>query len=184
MSTIAFPLTRLDAPMLTEILHHTPRWVWILLAGLVALGLSQTVPRRMTPARATAVPVAMAVVSLGGVISAFSAQPLALLGWGVGVAVALALAHAIGAWSGIRWLEADRRLLVPASWVPLALILCLFITRYGVSVAMAVNPGLLWHGGVAMPIGFIYGAVSGIFLSRSLVTWRLTRQAMPNSVPG
>lgn len=173
--------------MLTGILLHTPRWVWILLASLIALGFAQAVPRRMTPARATAVPVAMAVVSLGGVMStfsAFSAQPLALLGWGVGAAAALALAHTVGAWNGIRWLEADRRLLVPASWVPLSLILCLFITRYGVSVAMAVNPGLLWHAGVAMPIGFIYGAVSGIFLSRSLVTWRLTRQAMPDSVPG
>ncbi|MCY0856420.1 DUF6622 family protein [Cupriavidus sp. D39] len=170
--------------MLTGILHHTPLRVWALLAGLIALGLSQTVPRRMTPARATAVPIAMALVSLGGVISAFSRQPLALLGWGVGVAAAMTLANAIGSWNGIRWLEADRRLMVPGSWVPPGLILCLFITRFAVNVAMVVNAGLLWHGGVAMLIGFIYGAVSGIFLSRSLVTWRLTRQAMPNSVPG
>ncbi|EHP42724.1 hypothetical protein OR16_12845 [Cupriavidus basilensis OR16] len=170
--------------MLTGILHHTPLWVWTLLAGLIALGLAQTVPRRMAPARATGVPIAMAVVSLGGVVSVFSPQPLALLGWGIGVAVALALANAIGAWQGIRWLEADRSLMVPGSWVPLALILCLFVTRFAVSVALAVSPGVLWHGSVAMPIGFIYGAVSGIFLSRSLVTWSLTRQALPGSVPG
>lgn len=170
--------------MLTGILHHTPAWVWALLAGLIALGLSQTTARRMTPARATAVPIAMALVSLGGVISVFSPQPLALLAWGIGVAAALALSNAVGAWKGIRWVETDRRLMMPGSWVPLTLILCLFVTRFGVNVALAVNPGLLWHGSVAMPIGFIYGAVSGIFLSRSLVTWRLTRQALPGGVPG
>ena len=60
----------------------------------------------------------------------------------------------------------------------------LFITRFAVSAALAVNSSVLWHGSMAMPIGFIYGAVSGIFLSRCLVTWRLTRQALPSSVPG
>ncbi|MGE8368988.1 DUF6622 family protein [Cupriavidus sp.] len=170
--------------MLSGILHHTPLWVWALLAGLIALGLSQTAPRRLTPGRATAIPIAMAVASFGSLISAFPHQPLALAAWGAGMALALALSNAIGAWDGIRWSEADRRLLVPGSWIPLALILCLFLTRFIVNVALAINPDLLHRSSTALAAGFIYGTVSGIFLARSFVTWRLARQARPYGMPG
>ncbi|MDF3832925.1 hypothetical protein P3W85_08185 [Cupriavidus basilensis] len=163
--------------MLPGILQHTPAWIWVMLAALIALGISQAAPRRMTPRRATTVPLAMAVLSFLGVVSAFSRQPLALVAWAAGMAAALVLARAAGTWETIRWSTADRCLHVPGSWIPLLLILCMFATRFCVSVAQAVNPGLLRHGTFAMAAGFIYGAVSGIFLARSLVAWRVSRQA-------
>jgi preprotein translocase subunit SecF len=62
--------------------------------------------------------------------------------------------------------------------------LCLFLTRFIVSVALAINPDLWQGSSTALAAGFIYGAFSGIFLARSLVTWRLARQARPYGVPG
>lgn len=70
------------------------------------------------------------------------------------------------------------------SWMPLALILCLFLTRFIVNVALAINPDLLQRSSTALAAGFIYGTFSGIFLARSLVTWRLARQARPYGMPG
>lgn len=67
--------------MFIRILQHTPVWVWILLAALVALGLTQTRARRMTRRRATLLPVAMVTLSLVGVVSSFGSRALPLLAW-------------------------------------------------------------------------------------------------------
>lgn len=62
-----------------DIVRQAPPWVWLLLAGLVALGLSQCRERRASLARVTVLPVAMALLSLVGLATAF-AQSGALIG--------------------------------------------------------------------------------------------------------
>jgi hypothetical protein len=64
--------------MFTTIVLETPHWVWGVLAALIFMGFKQTVPRRRSLRSATALPLVMVVLSLYGVASAFSSQPLAL----------------------------------------------------------------------------------------------------------
>jgi hypothetical protein len=168
--------------MLIGILQHTPHWVWWLLAALVSIGVSQTHPRHRTLRAATAIPIAMAALSFYGVVSVFAAQSIALVAWAAAVLAALAISHAVGVGSKVRWLAAEQRLLVPGSWVPLALILGLFIIKFGANVMLAMHPDLGIDRLFAVSVSLAYGAFSGIFLARGLAMWRVARQAQPSSM--
>jgi len=164
--------------MLTQIIQHAPTWVWALLAGLIALGLSQTFARSMTLTRATIVPVVMVCLSFYGVSSVFGPQPLALLAWAKGLAAAASLTLATRLWRGIAWSSSDQRLLVPGSWIPLVLILGLFLIKFAVGASLAMHPALRTDPIFAAVIGLAYGAFSGMFLGRGIAMWKLARQAL------
>jgi len=170
--------------MLIAIFHHTPGWVWLLLAALIAFGLAQTTPKQMSAARAMAAPLLMAAMSGAGVVAAFAHQPLALAAWVASLATALGLAQRAGLWQGMRWMPAQRHLIVPGSWLPLALILCTFAIRFAANVALARDPALALRTDLGIVFAFAYGGVSGIFLARGLLAWRLTRAAVPQGLPG
>jgi len=76
--------------MIMQILSGTPKWVFVLFAALLWLGVQQMLPRRVGLNRATLLPLAMTGLSLYGVASAFGGLPLALLTWLAGTAMALA----------------------------------------------------------------------------------------------
>lgn len=154
------------------IVQHAPRWVWILLAGLIVVGISQSFPRRRTIRSATIIPVAMIMLSFYGVVSAFPSQPAAIIAWACGVTAALMLANAMGAWRAISWSEKDRRLLVPGSWVPMVVILGLFVTKFGVGATLAMRPEFALDGFFGTAVGFAYGIFSGTFLSRGVAMWK------------
>ena len=154
-------------PTLIAILEHTPRWVWLLLAVLIAAGMKQSRPRRVTLTRLTALPAALVALSLFGVVSGF-AGTAAVAGWAVGLAAATALAFALGAPPAARWHAAERRLDVPGSWLPLALMLGLFATKYVAGVLVALTPALRHDTAFAGAAGVAYGAFSGLFLGRAL----------------
>src|SRR5471030_412737 len=168
--------------MLIEIFQHTPHWVWWLLAALISLGVSQTKPQQKTLRNATVIPLAMAALSFYGVVSVFAAQSIALVAWAAAMLAALSISHAAGIGSKARWLAAEQRLLVPGSWVPLVLILGLFIIKFGANVMLAMHPDLSVDRLFAVSVSLAYGAFSGIFLARGLAMWRVARQAEPSSM--
>ena len=163
--------------MLIQIVQHTPTWVWGLLTALVALGLSQTLPRQMTTRRATVLPVVLLALSLAGVTSTFPRQAMPLLAWATGVALAVAVGRSLVNSRGARWDPANERFHVPGSWLPLVLIMGLFLTKYGVGVALAMHPALAGDLGFDVMVGLAYGVFSGLFLARALTLWQLARRA-------
>ena len=158
--------------MITSILQHTPVWVWGLLAGLIALGVSLAFTREITLRRATIMPLAMAGLSLYGVASAFSHHPLALLAWAIGLAVTASLAIGLGIGRGAVWMPETGLLRVPGSWWPLVLILGIFCTKFAVGVTLALHPDFARDSAFATSIGLIYGAFSGVFLGRGAALWK------------
>ncbi|OUM03386.1 hypothetical protein A8M77_06035 [Variovorax sp. JS1663] len=169
--------------MLTQILLHTPRWVFVLFALLVWLGLKQMLTGTVSLTRVTLMPLAMTGLSFYGMLSAFGDSPVALLGW-AGAAAALLLT--VQRWplpAAARYDAATRRFHLPGSAVPLALMMGIFFTKYVVAVLMAMHPLLHLHTGFALAIGLLYGAFSGIFAARTLRLWKLAiredRAALP-----
>ena len=163
--------------MLIQILQNAPVWVWGVLAALVALGLTQSRDRTISLARGIAMPLAMVVLSLFGVGSAFGAQPLALVAWLEGLAIGATFALATRLWSGLAWLPAERRLTVPGSWWPLALMLAIFAARFVVGAALAMQPAYRVDPIFGTLAGLAYGSLSGIFLGRGLAMWNAARGA-------
>lgn len=163
--------------MLIHILQGTPVWVWGLLALLVAIGVSQSVPRRVSARRALIVPTLMVAFSLFGVATTFGAQPLALGAWAAGIALAIVFGLDAVAPRGARWVRDAARFDLPGSWLPLGLILGLFCIKYGVGVSLALTPALASDAKFEVGIALAYGAFSGLFAARAIALRRLAVRA-------
>lgn len=164
-----------STPALAAILQHTPPWVWGLLAALVATGLAQSVPRRVGLRRALLLPAAMLAWSLWSVASGFGSA-VALAAWAVAAAFAAAAVVRGGDLAGARWSDREQRLHLPGSWTPLALILAIFVTRFGVGASLGLQPALRADAAFAVVVCLTYGTFSGVFAGRALALWRLATQ--------
>ena len=162
--------------MLMQILTGTPKWVFALFVALLWLGMQQMLPRRVGLNRATLAPVAMTVLSLYGVTSAFGDIPMALLGW-LGGAATVFIAVLQQPPSGtIRYDAINRRFDLPGSVVPLALFMGIFFTKYAVGVSLGMQPALARELGFALAVSTLYGAFSGALLARTARLWRIAVQ--------
>jgi hypothetical protein len=159
--------------MFMQILTNTPKWVFALFAALVYLGAKQMLSNRTSLNRITIMPLVMTILSLAGVTSVFGDSPQALLTWLAGAAVAFALNLQIPRSARIQYDAASRSFELPGSWVPMALFMGIFFTKYAVGISMGVQPALAHNASFALVVGGLYGAFSGIFLSRAAKLWRL-----------
>lgn len=168
--------------MLTQIVSNTPRWVWALLLALIALGASQLFSRVASRARVVRMSLFMAAFSLYGTISAFGPDLQVLACW-------LAAASAVG--YGVlriplagdtRYLPEARAFELPGSWVPLTLMVSIFMVKYVAGVMIAMHLPIV-HAALFGPmLGVIYGAFSGVFLGRAGRLIVLANQARPVSL--
>ena len=154
--------------MITAILSHTPIWVWGLLAALLTLGFAQTKTREVSLTRITVLPLILLALSASGTFNAFGHQPLALGGWVAGLTASLTLARGWVAVRAASWSPATQRLHVPGSWLPMTLIVGLFMIKYMVGVTLAMEPAMALNATFAACCGLAYGGFSGLFAARAL----------------
>jgi hypothetical protein len=160
--------------MIFQIITHTPIWVWALLALLVYFGYQQTKSRTIGLRRATIIPVVLTALSIYGTLSAFGSSSLAILAW---LAAATALATTVMLLpipAGTRFDNQARQLHIIGSWVPMALMMGIFVTKYIVGVALSMHPELAQKTTFALTFSALYGAFSGVFIGRALRLWQLT----------
>jgi hypothetical protein len=163
--------------MLTQILAHTPKWVFVLFATLVWFGAKQLLARSVTLARVTLMSAGMTGLSVYGVASAFGQSPMALLAWTIMAGSLLGLVLQRGLPSTTRYDAASRSFQVAGSAVPLLLMMGIFFTKYVVGVLLAMHPDIARQASFAVGISALYGAFSGIFMGRAVRLWRLAVQA-------
>jgi hypothetical protein len=166
--------------MIIDILEHTPVWVWLVLAALVALGLIQTRGRTVSRARAYTLPFVFIALSLSGVVRGAGSFPIALAAWTAGAAAAWLLLRRAVAVRRASWLPAIASFHVPGSWLPLTLIVGLFLLKYAAAVAQALHPGLGIDTGFQGATNGIYGVFAGLFWARSWSLRALVRAAAPD----
>ncbi|MGJ7543234.1 DUF6622 family protein [Variovorax sp. LT1R16] len=159
--------------MLMQVILHTPKWVFVVLALLLWLGTKQLFANSVGLNRVTLMPVAMGALSLYGVISAFGGSPGALLGWAVAAAVMLALLLQRPLPATTRYDAVARRFHLAGSPVPLMLMMGIFLTKYVVGVALALHPDLKHQATFAWVVPTLYGAFTGVFAARALRLWKL-----------
>lgn len=163
--------------MLTQILAHTPKWVFILFATLLWLGAKQLLARSVSLARVTLMSAGMTGLSVYGVASGFGQSPMALLAWAVMACALLGVVLQRGAPSTTRYDAASRRFHVAGSAVPLLLMMGIFFTKYVVGVLLAMHPEIAHQASFTVVISALYGAFSGIFMGRAIRLWRVAIQA-------
>ena len=164
---------------LTEIIRRTPLYVFGILAGLIILGVQQMRERRVSRGRLLILPLVMVAFSVFGIALSFGWNPIALASWAAGLGIALLANEFIRAPRGVRAVAAEGPFVVPGSWVPLALMMVIFFSRYAFAVMLAMRPE---RGAstvfVAASAGSL-GLCSGIFAARAARIWRTKAGAVP-----
>jgi uncharacterized membrane protein len=167
-------------PMIAKILFNTPLWVWGLLAALLALGFSQTRSRRAGLARITLLPLGLGAFSLYGTVSAFGASPTVIGSWLAATTLLILIVTQMPLPAGARYDSASRQFQVPGSWMPMALIMGIFLTKYVVGVSLVMHPELKANANFSLAVGTLYGVYSGIFAGRAVRLLRLLRLSRPS----
>jgi hypothetical protein len=162
--------------MLIEILKRTPSWVFILFFVLLAFGYYQSKDRVVNRNKVTILPAAMLVLSFYGVLSAFGSTPFALSSWLAGVAITACLGLKFVNPSGVSFATETRSFSVSGSWLPLALMMAIFFTKYAVGVILARKHPIAGNLAFIGSISLIYGLLSGVFLARAVAILRTARE--------
>jgi len=154
--------------MLLQILQRTPPWVFALFAILVVFGVLQSRTRQVSLVRVTILPLVLIGLSLSGLLGTFGANALAIAAWLTAVGAALLLNRAAKWPRKVSYAPATRSFLVEGSWLPLAVMMIIFFTRYAVTVTLAMQPALAGTTWLPIGVSFAYGLMSGAFLARAL----------------
>lgn len=154
--------------MILQILQRTPPWVFVLFVMLLVLGVMQTRARDLGRARVALMPAIFLPLSVFGVWSAFGPEPLAFGAWLAGVGAAVLLNRYARVPRQVRYAPETRRFHVAGSWIPLAMMMAIFFTRYAIAIATAMQPALKTTPAFAAAVGAAYGLFSGAFLARAL----------------
>jgi len=164
--------------MIIGILQNTPLWVWVVLLGLMALGLPQTRSRKVSRLLVLLVPAIMVPLSLYAVIASFGVSTAGLSAWVAGVAAAVAVNGLVFlSPKGVHYSVEDQAYELPGSWVPLALMLTIFCARFAVGVSTPLSASIVSTVGFVGGVSVILGACSGLFLSRSMRILSVQRRA-------
>ena len=152
---------------LSEVLRHTPTFVWAIFAALIVIGGMQLREQMLSRTRVFVTTTALSGLSLVGLLSAFRFHWLAWLAW---IAGGLAVYFAV---AGTRWPRRVRHLaqrnafLVSGSAVPLVAMLSMFVVFYTLNVALALHPEWKLDGRLAFIAGVAYSVLPGLLLARA-----------------
>ena len=159
-----------------DIVSHTPSAVWAVLAVLVLLGVRQMRTQTMSAARVWLVPLIVGAASLVGALRGFAGAGELLTGacWAVGAALgfvsnrSLDLPRRVSA-------NADGGFTIGGSVAPLLLFVGVFLVRYVVNVALAIQPSLSFNPAAAAAAAIAYGFTAGLLAARSRKIWATRR---------
>jgi hypothetical protein len=154
--------------VITQILTHTPLWVFALFSGLVYLGYVQSRTRQVSRNRLILLPVAMLGWSLYSVWSTFDAHLTSLVAWACAWGAVVAISLARGPSRTASYDAATAQFTVAGSWLPLAPMMGIFFFKYAVAVAHAIKPGVLDTTMAVAMVSATYGLFSGLFMARAV----------------
>ena len=152
---------------LSIILSHIPTWVWAILAFIVVMGFIQSRDQRMSRQRLMILPLVWLAFGAWGVKNSFGLGLDTLAAWGVGLVLSLRLVKLSGWPGGARFDVETQRYFVPGSWLPLGLMLGIFVAKFALGMSLGFHPELASNSVFAISFSALFGTLSGVFLGRS-----------------
>lgn len=151
--------------MLSNIISHTPVYVWAILAFLVFRGVLALREREVSLPRLTIIPAVMLVLALQSIASRYGLASLAMAAWLLATAAMALQRWTFGA-SRIQAGAEPGTLRMGGSWAPLLLMLAVFVIKYALAVVQAVRPQLAQGAGFAMTACCLLGLCNGVFIGQ------------------
>lgn len=155
------------------ILQHIPVWVFLILAGLLWLGLSARKDRMIRWRVPIIVPVALTIMAITSLLAQYGATDLlwpALIAWSSVCALIV--------WFGVNRPLPEKfqydiesaKFQLPGSYVPLAMYMGIFAFKFMVGFMSGMRMPIVNELLFVLGISGVYGLFSGLFLSNA---WRL-----------
>lgn len=155
-----------------EALKHTPIWVFGVLIVLLVVGYLQSKDRKVSFLQVMILPIFMVGLSLYGVIGAF----------GFGKSLLFYMAGLVfGIWFNIflnlpknATFDGQKKVFfVQGSFTPLALMMCIFVTKYIVGFIKATSLHVMDNFLFIVLFSVIFGILSGMFVGRVFVLFKI-----------
>lgn len=165
------------------ILINTPRWVFALLGILLYLGWQQSQDREIRRQRLFIMPLLMAIFSFISLQHDVGLSWLLVISWLIPYVLMISLA---GRWVGPRqasYRPAGDCVALPGSWLPLGMMLGLFLLKYLVGYAEATQAELTDKVGFPYLVSALFGLLAGLFAARSRHIYRLIAPAIAEYKP-
>jgi len=153
--------------MLQQIASHTPAYVWVILGFLVYRGVAASRERTLTVRQVFILPAVMLALGLHSTANGFGLASTAGAAWLLGLAAGVAMMWR-NAGQGTVLDHAVGTVQLRGSWLPMALMMTIFVGKFAVAVALATQPGLRASLAFALPACALFGALSGAFMARPL----------------
>tara|TARA_R110000744_G_scaffold243020_1_gene360031 strand:+ start:75 stop:572 length:498 start_codon:yes stop_codon:yes gene_type:complete len=163
---------------LSALISHTPIWVFVVFFILLFLGFIQTKVRVVAVKTVFILPVAMIMFSFFGVYAVFGLSFLALSLWAMGLVTTLVIGLKLDYPKLVSFDAQCNKLTIPGSWVPLVFMMAIFFTKYFVGFAVARELPIVNEDLFMVLLSLLYGAFSGVFLSRSFVMYKTSKAAL------
>ena len=160
---------------MSQIISHTPTWVFVIFFVLLALGLMQSKEREVKVFTVFILPIAMLAFSIFGVYSAVDISLLTVGLWGLGLLATLFIGIKLAYPKLVCFSSQNNQLTIPGSWVPLILMMAIFMTKFFVGFAMARDLPIIDEIIFMALLSLLYGVFSGIFLSRGFVMFKAVK---------
>ena len=155
------------ATVIVEIVKHTPTYVWLILAALVALGSLQVRDHVVTRPRLALPPLGLGAFSLWGATMAFGTRTEVIAAWALG-SVLIVFANRWIRWPRTVRAEGGGRYALRGSLWPLIAMLSVFALRYAVAVTLVFHHDWARDPAFSLTSALAYGALSGLFAARAL----------------
>ncbi|MCV2354940.1 hypothetical protein LNV09_12320 [Paucibacter sp. B2R-40] len=157
----------MQTPAISDIFSHIPAFVWAILALILVMGLLQSRDQWMARRRLMGVPTIWLAYGIWGVVSSFGYSATAVLPWVLGLLASLSVVRRSGWPTGSRFDSARGQFFVPGSWLPLVLMMGIFLAKFAVGMSAAMHPDLLGRPEFMATFSATFGAFGGAFLGRS-----------------
>jgi hypothetical protein len=168
---------------MSHLISNLPTWVIAVFFVLLWLGFRQTKTTQISKPRITLIPLVFLGLSLYGVLQVPHALPLALVAWGLGIRCAIVLGRSMDYGRGVVRHAENDSYVVPGSWVPLILMMNVFVIKFiqGYLIGThTVDPNSI--GFIAIS-SLVSGLISGTFLARTLQIFKTGNAATATTVP-
>ncbi|AIY44043.1 hypothetical protein LT85_4885 [Collimonas arenae] len=152
--------------MFAQIISHTPLWVWALLAFLVYRGILASADREVTLKKLSIIPLVMLALSWQGIASSFGITPLTTACWLLAAGVTAALSWVLFRKSRVVAYPERGVVFQRGSWLPLVLMMGIFLTKYIVGVLLAIHPSLAQDPAFTAVVCTLYGIFNGMLIGR------------------
>jgi hypothetical protein len=160
-----------------QIIAGTPLWVWVLLGGLVLVGVRALRPATLSPVRLAALPVAFLLWGVERLLSTFALSATSVGGWLIALVLGIGLGRLLVARVALRADKIRGLLHLPGSPLNLVLMLLIFGVHYVFGFLKATRPGLVGDPSFVLLNLGVAGLLTGILVGRFWGLWEKYRRA-------